>query len=106
MKREIKKTIRFNLDEFSKVEEHLKNECMNFSDFARSKILNHEFKKLSEIENIHKSDAEKIKAINSYGNNLNQIAKQLNEMNLKKQVPNFEKLLKILIDIETRLENL
>ena len=91
MERQIKKTIRLTNQEFKKVEYFLNLENVNFSDFTRAKILNHKIKNLNELE--------KINQIKKIGNNINQIAKKLNQNDFKNE-------LNLLIQLKKISENL
>ena len=92
MKKEIRKTIRFSIDEFNNVEKVLSEHNLTFSEFARSAILNKKVKT--------KLTSDYIFQLQKIGNNLNQIAKSLNQ---KKDIPNSE-ILKVLIEIKNDIE--
>ena len=93
--RDIIKTIRFTTEEFSDIEGKLFEHDLNFSEFSRATILNTKVK-----TNLTK---DLIYHLSKIGNNLNQIAKQLNTK--KSDLPN-SKVIKVLIDIQSDLKNL
>ena len=98
MPKNIRKTIRFSADEFSQVEEKLTEHNLSFAEFARSAILRKKVKtKLTTdyIFQLQKMENE----ISRVGNNLNQIAKNLNS---KDDVPN-SKVIKNLIEIDKKI---
>jgi len=84
----IRKTIRFSADEFSQIEQKLNEHNISFSEFARSAILNKKVKTKLTIDYIYH--------LQKIGNNLNQVAKNLNS---KTDIPNSE-ILKVLIEIQ------
>lgn len=91
MAKEIRKTIRFSDDEFEKIE-HLMNEHnLTFAEFARGAILRKKIKLPIEKELIYE--------LNKIGNNLNQIAKAVNQRDDKIQI------LTELVEIERALKN-
>lgn len=71
MKREIRKTIRFDKSEFEKVEEQIKKTDLDFSSYARQILLNKRVK--TKIEN------DLLFELNKIGVNLNQIARRVNK---------------------------
>jgi len=89
----IRKTIRFSADEFSKVEEKLIEHNLSFAEFARGAILNKKIKT--------KLTTDYIFQLQKIGNNLNQIAKNLNSK--KSDIPNSE-ILKVLIEIQNDIK--
>lgn len=70
MAKEIRKTIRFSEDEFSKIQELMSEHKLTFAEFARASILKKKIK-----TNLTK---DLLFEINRVGNNLNQIAKKVN----------------------------
>lgn len=70
MAKEIRKTIRFSEDEFSKIQELMSEHKLTFAEFARASILKKKIK-----TNLTK---DLLFEINRIGNNLNQIAKKVN----------------------------
>jgi len=93
MAKEIRKTLRFSADEFSIIEQILDEHKLTFSDFARSAILK---------KKVHtKLTVDMIFQIQKVGNNLNQIAKVINQK--KSDIPNSE-VLKKLIEIEKAIK--
>jgi len=90
-KREVRKTIRFSVAEFEKIEEQLQEHHLDFSTFARSAILKKKIKLHIEKELIYE--------LNKIGNNLNQIAKVVNSN------PQKIDILKELIKIEESFKN-
>jgi len=93
MKREIRRSVRFSKSENEQIIKKLNQHNLSFSDFARSAILEKEIKTKLTLEYIYH--------IQKIGNNLNQIAKQMNTK--KSDVPNSE-ILKLLIDIKNDIE--
>lgn len=92
MSMEIRKTLRFSADEFLLIDEKLAAHNLNFSEFARSAILG---------KKVHtKLNVDMIFQVQKVGNNLNQIAKALNQ---KSDIPNSE-ILKKLIEIEKAIK--
>jgi len=92
LSKKIRKTIRFTEDEFAKIEEVLSEHNLSFSEFARSAILRKKVKT--------KLTSDYIYHLQKIGNNLNQIAKSLNQ---KKDVPN-STILKLLVEIKNDIE--
>lgn len=70
MAKEIRKTIRFSEDEYSKIQELMSEHKLTFAEFARASILKKKVK-----TNLTK---DLLFEINRVGNNLNQIAKKVN----------------------------
>lgn len=70
MAKEIRKTIRFSEDEYSKIQELMSEHKLTFAEFARASILKKKIK-----TNLTK---DLLCEINRVGNNLNQIAKKVN----------------------------
>lgn len=70
MAKEIRKTIRFSEDEYSKIQELMSEHKLTFAEFARASILKKKIK-----TNLTK---DLLFEINRVGNNLNQIAKKVN----------------------------
>jgi len=93
MAKNIRKTIRFSTDEFSQVEEKLTEHNLSFAEFARGAILNKKIKTKLTLDYIFQ--------LQKIGNNLNQIAKNLNSKN--SDIPNSE-IIKILIEIQNDIE--
>lgn len=84
MPKNIRKTLRFSRDEFATIQKNLELANINFSDFARSAILKKKIKLPIEKELIYE--------INKIGNNLNQIAKAVNQ---KEKISVLTQLIKI-----------
>jgi hypothetical protein len=89
MSKDIRKTIRFSEDEFENIQEKLSEHNLSFSEFSRGAILRKKIKT--------KLDSDYIFQLQKIGNNLNQIAKNLNSKN--SDIPNSE-ILKVLVSIE------
>lgn len=70
MAKEIRKTIRFSEDEYSKIQELMSEHKLTFAEFARASILKKKIR-----TNLTK---DLLFEINRVGNNLNQIAKKVN----------------------------
>ena len=66
MAKEIRKTIRFSSEEYSKIEELMSEHNLTFAEFARGAILKKKIKLPIERELLYQ--------LNKIGNNLNQIA--------------------------------
>lgn len=94
MAKEIRKTVRFSDEEYSRIEPKLKEHNLTFAEFARASILNKKIKTKLTREMIFQTQ--------KIGSNLNQIAKQLNQ---KKDIPNSQ-ILKVLISIQAEIEKL
>lgn len=92
MAKEIRKTIRFSDDEYSKIEKMMNEHNLTFAEFARSAILRKKIK-----TNLSK---DMIFQVNKVGNNLNQIAKKVNQDSGRKNL-----LLK-LIEIQNQLKKI
>jgi len=90
MAKEIRKTIRFSNEEYSKIEELMSEHKLTFAEFARGAILRKKIK-----TNLTK---DLLFEINRVGNNLNQIAKKVNSGSDRKN------LLIELIQIRKELE--
>ena len=71
MAKSIRKTIRFSEDEYSKISDKLEKADIDFSTFCRSAILKKKIKLPIERELLYQ--------LNKIGNNLNQIAKRINQ---------------------------
>jgi hypothetical protein len=71
MAKEIRKTIRFSSEEYSKIEELMSEHNLTFAEFARGAILKKKIKLPIERELLYQ--------LNKIGNNLNQIAKRINQ---------------------------
>lgn len=91
MAKSIRKTIRFSEDEYSKISDELKKADIDFSTFCRSAILKKKIK--LPIEKSLLSELSRI------GNNLNQIARAVNQ---KERV----QVLTQLVEIEKALKDL
>jgi len=91
MAKSIRKTIRFSEDEYSKISNELKKADIDFSTFCRSAVLKKKIK--LPIEKSLLSELSRI------GNNLNQIARAVNQ---KQRV----QVLAQLIEIEKALKDL
>ncbi len=89
MPKNIRKTIRFSADEFAEVEAKLNEHNLTFAEFGRSAILNKQVKTKLTLDYIYH--------LQKIGNNLNQIAKNLNSK--KGDVPNSD-ILKTLLEIQ------
>lgn len=92
MAKNIRKTIRFSDEEYSKIEELMSEHNLTFAEFARGAILRKKIK-----TNLSK---DMIFQINKVGNNLNQIAKKVNQNIDRKNI-----LLK-LIEIQNELKKI
>jgi len=92
MAKEIRKTIRFSDEEYSKIEELMSEHNLTFAEFARGAILRKKIK-----TNLSK---DMIFEVNKVGNNLNQIAKKVNQDSDRKNL-----LLK-LIEIQNELKKI
>jgi len=93
-KENVRKTIRFSKDEFSQIEEKLKEHNLTFAEFGRGAILNKKIKTKLTLDYIFQ--------LQKIGNNLNQIAKNLNSK--KSDIPNSE-ILMALVRIEKLIES-
>ena len=87
----IRKTIRFSVSEWKKVQEQLSKSETTFTEFARSAILRKKIKLPIEKD--------LIKELNAIGNNLNQIARAVNSRDDKVQI------LTELVEIERALKD-
>jgi hypothetical protein len=87
----IRKTIRFTEIEWQEIEEQIKKSEITFTEFARSAILRKKIKLPIEKELIYE--------LNKIGNNLNQIAKAVNQRDDKIQI------LTELVEIERALKD-
>ena len=76
--KEIRKTIRFSDEEYSKIEAMMNEHNLTFAEFARAAILRKKIK-----TNLTK---ELLFQINKVGNNLNQIAKKVNSSDDRKNI--------------------
>jgi len=94
LSKQIRKTIRFSEDEFTQIEDKLKEHNLSFSEFSRSAILRKKIKTKLTLDYIFQ--------LQKIGNNLNQIAKGLNSQ--KSDIPNSE-ILRKLVDIEKLIES-
>jgi len=92
LSKDIRKTIRFSEDEFSQVEEKLKEHNLTFAEFGRGAILNKKIKTKLTLDYIFQ--------LQKIGNNLNQVAKGLNQ---NSDIPNSE-ILRALVRIEKLIE--
>jgi len=92
MAKEIRKTIRFSDDEYAKIEKMMNEHNLTFAEFSRGAILRKKIK-----TNLSK---DMIYEVNKVGNNLNQIAKKLNQDSDRKNL-----LLK-LIEIQNQLKEI
>ncbi len=92
MAKEIRKTIRFSDDEYEKIEKMMNEHNLTFAEFARGAILRKKIK-----TNLSK---DMIFQVNKIGNNLNQIAKKVNQDSDRKNL-----LLK-LIEIQNQLKKI
>lgn len=90
-KKFVRKTIRFTELEWQKIEEQISKGETTFTDFARSAILRKKIKLPIEKDLIYE--------LNKIGNNLNQIAKAVNQRDDKIQI------LTELVEIERALKN-
>jgi len=91
----IRKTIRFSVVEFEKIEQQLQDNNLDFSTFSRSAILKKKINLPIEKELIFE--------LNKIGNNLNQIAKAVNsnsqKIDILKELVKIEKELKKISDV-------
>ena len=92
MAKEIRKTIRFSNEEYSKIKELMSEHNLTFAEFARGAILRKKIK-----TNLTK---DLLFEINRIGNNLNQIAKKVNQDSDRKN------LLINLIEIKNQLKDI
>jgi hypothetical protein len=92
MAKEIRKTIRFSNEEYSKIKELMSEHNLTFAEFARGAILRKKIK-----TNLTK---DLLFEINRIGNNLNQIAKKVNQDSDRKN------LLINLIEIKNQLQDI
>ncbi len=69
-RKNIRKTIRFNIDEYAYINKQLEEHSLSFATVARSAILNQEIKSKLEIEMVFE--------VNKIGINLNQLAHYVN----------------------------
>ena len=93
MPKKIRKTIRFSETEWEQIEQKLTEHNLSFAEFARGAILNKKIKT--------KLTTDYIFQLQKIGNNLNQIAKNLNSK--KSDIPNSE-ILKTLIEIQNDIK--
>jgi len=89
----IRKTLRFSVEEFAKIEQIIDEHKLTFSDFSRSAILKKKVNSKLRVDMIYQ--------IQRVGNNLNQIAKVLNQK--KSEISNIE-IMRKLIDIENSIK--
>ena len=91
MEKTIKKSLRFTIHEYQKIDEQLKKSNLTFSDFARGILLKEKIRLPIEIELIHE---------------LNLIQIQLDE--LLRNLPEQDrlKILSLLVSIEKKFEKL
>lgn len=94
MSKEVRKTLRFSAAEYEQIDQKLAAHNLTFSEFARSAILRKQIKSKLTTDLIHQ--------IQRVGNNLNQIAKALNQ---KSDISNIEVMRK-LIDIEKQIKEI
>ena len=87
--RNIRKTIRFTKEEYQKIENELKKDDINFTIFARAAVLKNKIKLPIEKKLLYE--------LNKIGNNLNQIARVVNN---KERISTLSQL----IEIEKHLE--
>jgi len=92
MVKKVRKTIRFSDEEYSKIEKLMSEHSLTFAEFSRAAILRKKIK-----TNLSK---DMIYEINRIGNNLNQIAKKVNQDSDRKKI-----LLK-LIEIQNELKEI
>lgn len=88
--RTIRKTIRFDMDEYMHIENLIDMHSISFAEFARNAIMQKEIKSKIDIDLIFQ--------VNKIGNNLNQIALYVNT----NKVIDIQ-VLQMLVDIEKRL---
>ena len=93
MPKKIRKTIRFSETEWEQIEQKLTEHNLSFAEFARGAILNKKIKT--------KLTTDYIFQLQKIGNNLNQIAKNLNSK--KSDIPSSE-ILKTLIEIQNDIK--
>ena len=89
----VRKTIRFAPEEWEQIKVKLVEHNLTFAEFARSAILNKKVKTKLTKDYIYQ--------LQKIGNNLNQIAKNLNSK--KSDIPNSE-ILKVLLEIKNGIE--
>ncbi len=85
----VRKTIRFTNNEFELIKKELNEHHITFTEFARSAILKQEVKTNLDKQFLYQ--------LNKIGNNLNQIAKSVNqneEIDVLQQLINIETMLK------------
>jgi len=87
----IRKSLRFSSDEYAKVEAQLTTLGVNFTEFAKNAIINHQITIPIQMDLIYE--------LNRIGNNLNQIAKSVNS---SEKIP----VLTQLVEIEKQLQKL
>jgi len=92
MPKNVRKTIRFSNEEYSKIEKLMSEHNLTFAEFARSAILRKKIK-----TNLTK---DMIFEVNRIGNNLNQIARKVNQNSNRKN------LLLTLIEIKNELKKI
>ena len=97
MKRDLRKTVRLNQDEFKKIMSKIEDTDLTFSDFAREALL-HTVVKIKHT----KHDKEFLYQLNKIGNNLNQLARAANshddKINILQSLVSIENALKELSD--------
>lgn len=93
MPKDIRKTIRFSETEWEQIEQKINEHNLTFAEFARSAILRKKVKT--------KLTTDYIFQLQKIGNNLNQVAKNLNSK--KSDIPNSE-ILKVLIEIQNGIK--
>lgn len=93
--KDIRKTLRFSETEWEEISQKIEEHNLTFSEFSRSAILQKKIKTKLTLDFIFQ--------IQKIGNNLNQIAKNLNTK--KDEIPNSE-ILKSLISIQNQIKSL
>lgn len=91
--RTIRKTIRFDMDEYMHIENLIDMHSISFAEFARNSIMQKEIKSKVDLDLLYE--------INRIGNNLNQTAHYVNS---NKAID--MQVLQMLVDIEKRLNEL
>lgn len=91
--RTIRKTIRFDVNEYMHIENLLRMHSLSFAEFARNAIMQKEIKSKVDLDLVYE--------VNRIGNNLNQIAHYVNSNKVIDM-----QVLQMLVDIEKRLNEL
>jgi formiminotetrahydrofolate cyclodeaminase len=91
--RTIRKTIRFDMDEYTHIENLIDMHSISFAEFARNSIMQKEIKSKVDLDLIYE--------INKICNSLNKIAHYVNTNKVMDM-----QVLQMLVDIEKRLNEL